>query len=385
MEQAINAIDGEGACDRPLVWMHIGDLHMTNTHQANHLALRDIVAQANAHLAGSVDFAVLPGDNADDGTAEQYEIIRAELDRLNVPVHILTGDHDFKQKSLDAFYSVLGAQKLPHAITVGGFRCLFLDYVSAGTGGPDFRLGEQQLNWLEEELENAGVQNRSVVVFGHAYPDDLADADEALKFRVMLATHRVLVLDMGHTHYNELASDGTTIYAATRSTGQIEEGPAGFSLLSVDRDVVSWRFKPLNQPWPLVMITSPADRRLITRPHLPTHVPSGRTTVRARAWGAGGIEAVECRAAGGGWTPMAFIQPLLIWEAAVDLPDSDSKLEVRVTDSQGSSDIDSIEVTTAYRKVEFHADGSDRDAVGAWEDKHLLGTQLGPNRNGRKW
>ena len=30
-------------------------------------------------------------------------------------------------------------------------------------------------------------------------------------------------------------------------------------------------------------------------------------------------------------------------------------------------------------------DGSDRDAVGAWPDKHILGTQLGPNRNGRKW
>lgn len=32
-----------------------------------------------------------------------------------------------------------------------------------------------------------------------------------------------------------------------------------------------------------------------------------------------------------------------------------------------------------------HADGSDRDSVGAWPEKHLLGTQLGPNRNGKKW
>jgi 3',5'-cyclic-AMP phosphodiesterase len=31
------------------------------------------------------------------------------------------------------------------------------------------------------------------------------------------------------------------------------------------------------------------------------------------------------------------------------------------------------------------ADGSDRNAIGARLEKGILGTQLGPNRNGRKW
>ena len=31
------------------------------------------------------------------------------------------------------------------------------------------------------------------------------------------------------------------------------------------------------------------------------------------------------------------------------------------------------------------ADGSDADRVGAWPEKGILDTQLGPNRNGRKW
>ena len=67
---------------------------------------------------------------------------------------------------------------------------------------------------------------------------------------------------MGHTHYNELANDGQTIYAATRSIGQVEEGPPGFSVTTIDNGVVSWKFKPIEQ-WPIVMITSPADQRLI--------------------------------------------------------------------------------------------------------------------------
>ena len=29
--------------------------------------------------------------------------------------------------------------------------------------------------------------------------------------------------------------------------------------------------------------------------------------------------------------------------------------------------------------------GSDADALGAWEARGLMGTQLGPNRNGRQW
>ena len=49
---------------------------------------------------------------------------------------------------------------------------------------------------------------------------------------------------MGHTHYNELANDGRTIFMATRSTGQIEEGPLGLGRRR-GPGVVSWRIAPL--------------------------------------------------------------------------------------------------------------------------------------------
>jgi Icc protein len=64
-----------------------------------------------------------------------------------------------------------------------------------------------------------------VALFMHTYPSDLRDEAEKQQVTALLAQHRVALVDMGHTHYNELANDGTTIYAATRSTGQIEEGP----------------------------------------------------------------------------------------------------------------------------------------------------------------
>jgi Icc protein len=370
----------------PLVWMHIGDLHLTDAELPNHLALRDIILQANAHLAGHVDFAVLPGDNTDDGTPEQYEILRSELDLLEIPIHIIPGDHDFKSGSLNAFHEVLGAEHLPKAITVGDYCCIFLDYVSAGTGGPDFKLGEPQLHWLKTALERAVVAGLESIVFAHAYPADLADAGETKAFHKLLQDYRVLVLDMGHTHYNELANDGKTIYASTRSTGQIEEGPAGFSIVAVDNGVVSWRFKPLDQPWPLALITSPADHRLVTRPHWPNHVPSGQTTVRAKAWSAQGVTRVDCRIGDGEWQAMIFDASTQSWALDCKIPDEQFKIFVRAADRAGSIDVDSIDVATTFDdNVKRRADGSDLDTIGAWDEKHLFGTQLGPNRNGRKW
>lgn len=57
----------------------------------------------------------------------------------------------------------------------------------------------------------------------------------------------VRLIDMGHIHYNEIAKDGRTLYSATRSTGQIEEGPVGYSATNIDGDIVSWRFVELGQ------------------------------------------------------------------------------------------------------------------------------------------
>jgi hypothetical protein len=75
---------------------------------------------------------------------------------------------------------------------------------------------------------------------------------------------------------------GRTIYAATRSSGQIEEGPPWFSITVIDDDVVSWKFKERG-PRPSVMITSPADERLITTPERASHLVRGSVSIRAGA------------------------------------------------------------------------------------------------------
>ena len=364
-----------------LAWLHIGDLHLTTADQENHRDLGRIVALVNALPGGQLDFAVLPGDNADDGTPEQFRLVRDAVAPLRLPLHVLPGDHDFKPKSLDAFYGVLGARRLPYAETVKGHRCLFLDVVSAGTGGPDFRLGADQLAWAERELEGAAAAGEAAVVFMHTYPADLRAGAERLG--ALLARPDVLCVDMGHTHYNELANDGGTIFMATRSTGQIEEGPPGFSIAAIDDGVVSWRFKPLDRGvWPFVLITTPADRRLATRAN---QTVEGSFLARAKVVGDAPGASVEVQVDDGAWTPMTPVPgESALWEACLPVPGD--VVRVRARDARGRVDEDAVDLARpGWAPPERVGDGSDKDRVGAWPERGILDTQLGPNRNGRQW
>jgi 3',5'-cyclic-AMP phosphodiesterase len=365
-----------------LTWAHVGDLHITAEHEANYRDFQSLIDSMNTHLVGRVDFCVLPGDNADDGSADQYDLIRRALEHLKIPVHVIPGDHDRKPGSLDAFYQGLGLTSLPNATTVAGYRCLFLDVVSQGSGGPDFALGKEQFEWLKSQLQSAARQDLPSVVFMHAYPADLKK--EGTVLTQLLDEYRVAFVDMGHTHYNELANDGTTIFATTRSTGQIEEGPVGFSLASLNHGVVSWRFKPLRSLWPFVMITSPADHRLVTDIARPGHVVAGQFRVTARVFGASLVHDCRCRIDEGPWLELHLHG--VEWQGLLEAPPKPFTLTVEATDIAGTTATDTIVVATpGYRHPQRVADGSDADALGAWPERHLLSTRLGPNRNGRQW
>jgi len=365
-----------------LSWLHIGDLHMTEAGLENHRDLGRIVALANALPPGSLDFTLLPGDNADDGTPEQFALVRNAVAPLRLPLHIMPGDHDFKPRSLDAYHQVLGAEPLPASHVIGGHRCLFLDVVSAGTGGPDFRLGEDQVTWLDQELEATKAAGQGAALFMHTYPADLREGVERLG--TLLARPEILCVDMGHTHYNELANDGSTVFMATRSTGQVEEGPPGFSVAALDGRAVSWRFKALDRAWPFVLITRPADRRLATGA-ADAEVQGGPGLVRTKVLADAPVRHVEVQADNGAWQPMAAVPgAAALWTAQLERPAD--KVRVRAVDADGRTDEDAVEpLRPGWEPPARKADGSDADSIGAWPERGLLGTQLGPNRKGKKW
>lgn len=366
----------------PLLFAHLGDLHITKASSQNYLDFLSILVQLETECCQYTDFLVLPGDNADDGLPEQYALVATALKLVSNPVYIITGDHDMASGSLDAFYSMPVARTLPLSVVVRGVQCLFLDMSGSGAGGPDFRFGEGQFTWLTDQLSQATGQGETVVLFTHTYPADCADSREMRLFNQLIASHQILLVDIGHTHYNELANDGHTIFAATRSTGQIDEGPVGYSLVSVDEGTVSWRFKALHEAFPFVLITSPADYRLWREDDQPR---IGRTVVvRAIVMGKYPVRHVTCQLNQNSPIHMTRSPDGRHWEIELDIPEENVlTLTVEAVDNQGRPGRHTIDLAMPFASGPIrYKNGSDADSVGAWPQNGILGTQLGPNRNG---
>jgi len=365
---------------RPLVYAHLGDLHITDAKARNYLDFLALLVQLEVEYGDRLNFLYLPGDVADNGRPEQYRLVAAALRIARQPAFLIPGDHDMEPGSLANFYTVPAAP-LPLAVEIRGVRCLFLDVCGTGQGGPDFRLGVTQLAWLGEQLRQVPT-GTEIAVFMHTYPSDLKDATEKQCVTALLAQHRVALVDMGHTHYNELANDGTTIYAATRSTGQIEEEPVGCSLISLDGGVVSRRFKPLDSAFPFVLITTPADYRLLRHP---SPADWQAMLIRAVVFGGKLITEVYYWLDAG---PRLAMQPDAhgTWQAEAmrSTTATFSTLTVEAHDNTGRLGRHQITLAPpAYQHPSQPGTASDAASIGAWEANGILGTQLGPNRNAK--
>lgn len=365
-----------------ICWIHVGDLHLDEADDWLGLSrLEAIVEQVNAARDGA-DFVFLPGDNANHGTAEQYRRMVAALARLERPWRVIPGDHDWEPGSLASYEAAIPAANRPDMEVIAGYRCLFLDIVSAGAGGPDFRVTMHHRNRLAEELARAEAMEQVPLIFMHAYPGDLAADGEGIARA--LADARVAFVDTGHTHYNELLNDGRVVYGATRSTAQIEEdgGRPGYAVVCLHRRVPSWRFRRLDAAWPHVQIVSPCDARLITRPADPHQVPRpGEVTIVVRILGAPADAQASVRVDGG--EPVDLWRVGNGWKVNVRIPaPGHHVIEAACGDGRDRIDLLVRDAQDVPKRRLLAGLGTDAHAIGAWPVAGIDGLQLGPNKNG---
>jgi predicted phosphodiesterase len=358
-------------------WVHLGDLHMTKAGEQNHLDLAEIVNEVNRSFADSVSFAFLPGDVADDGSRAAYTVVRGELDRLNLPWCAIIGDHDVHEKSFANFLEAM-SERTHYAFTAGSVRFVAMNAFDVPHPG-SFTVNKDQLAWVKRELQTATDAGQSKVLLLHCYPSDLKVG--GVELMEVLRNFDVSLIDMGHTHYNEIANDGRMLYSATRSTGQIEEGAVGYSVTNIDGGVVSWRFIELGK-LPVVVITSPSDERLLTNV---SETPKGHLKVRAKFWGE--AEPVQATAHLDGYVvPMKRIDNSHVWEADVSaLHQGVYSLKVSVKDARGKVATDEIRIASRDLAKREWIERDQDNTLEAWPEHGLLGTQLGPNKNGKKW
>jgi Icc protein len=83
---------------------------------------------------------------------------------------------------------------------------------------------------------------------------------------------------------------------------------------------------------------------------------------------------------------MTRIRESHVWEAEVPTPRKGTyPLKVSFKDAHGEVASDEIRLAIGQR-TERRSEERDQDnALEAWPEHGLLGTQLGPNKNGNKW
>lgn len=339
-------------------WVHIGDLHITTADQQNYKDLQTIIANTNQYLKNGVNFAVLPGDNANDDTEAEYQLIKQATDQLQVPLYSVPGDHDLKSglTNYNKYMEPVNYQ----SFTADKYHFVFLDVMSG--------ISNDEKTWLTNDLDTAAKAGLKSVIVMHSYT-------VASQLQDVIQRDNVIMVDSGHTHYNDVANDGHTIYAAGRNTGQVTEGPVGFDMINLDNGVVSWKFKPLGS-WPFAMITAPSDEQLMIDG---TQVVHGTTDIRAKIWDDKGVAAATMSIDNGTPIPMQQIGTTQMWSVPWDSTtagDGEHRLTLDVKGAGGNTTEDKITVLvnqSGTTQLPQRAFGPTGNSLGAYVEKGLLG------------
>ena len=261
----------------PVVVMIPGDLHLTKAGLSNHQTAIWAVEEANTFI--KPDFVQFIGDNVQDATEDQFRLFDDLTIRLECPWYALVGDHDVKDDP-----EATGFRKWisePHgSLRLQGFRFLRLNTQEVrpvGLLGP-------QVDWFRSEVDDALAAGERVVVFQHNYPYQIWEdyAGPGIDaWRAIVQTRRIHGIFCGHTHYWQVSNDGRNFHVATRSIGDPEGGPPGYTLVYLSGDDLAVAYRTAEDRGPFVVFTSPRDVMFCTGPD---HIVCGGIVLRARIW-----------------------------------------------------------------------------------------------------
>jgi 3',5'-cyclic-AMP phosphodiesterase len=219
------------------------------------------------------DCVVITGDLVDRGRAAEYVQFRELTEPLDMPVHVLPGNHDDRDGLRAAFpdlpRSPVAAGELCYAADYPGLRLLVCD--SLLPGRVEGALGTEQLEWLDKELEREASVPTIVCVHHPPIRTGLGAMDQIGlvnhdEVGAVLARHpHVIRVLSGHIHRNITATVGAAVVCVAPSTyrqvnldlrpdgvfGYVDE-PPGFLLHAIDGDSCVTHLVPITHSGPLM-------------------------------------------------------------------------------------------------------------------------------------
>ena len=201
-------------------------------------ALRDTVSwqslsAAIEHYRASewaADLVYLTGDLIQDDSREAYRNVRALVDSIGLPVHVVPGNHDVPE----LMRQELGDYALCSTIDTDGWRIVGIDTYEPGVASG--RVGAAELERLRDLLARS---ERPVAIFMHHPPVDLDSAwldsvglaDRAEFLDVARESGMVRLIVFGHVHQAFDNEDPDLRIIGTPSTGrQFKPGSREFAV-----------------------------------------------------------------------------------------------------------------------------------------------------------
>ncbi len=214
-------------------------LQFADLHAVEHGARAYKVADTNAMFQDAVnqvgrlrqrpDCVVFTGDLASGGSPEAYAIIKEGLERLDVPVYVIPGNHDKREGLVEYLgeYCPADPALAPHLCYIvdnGPMRLVMLD--TSIPGGHHGQMPEAAAAWLDKAL---GGTAKPTLLFMHHLPfhSGMGYMDEPFENLELLASivrgHPHVRLCCGHIHRGLVTQwQGRIAVAAPAASMQME-------------------------------------------------------------------------------------------------------------------------------------------------------------------
>ncbi len=236
---------GTPAARAPLRFAWLSDTHVGSDRGADDLK----ASVADINTLKGLSFVVVTGDVTEMGSFDNLSLAKEILDKLDVPYHVIPGNHDTKwsESGGSDVARLWGADRF--AFEEGGFRFIGLSQ------GPVLKMADghwapQDVRWLEGLLADRSLALRPTIFFSH-YPVD-PSIDNWYVVLDRLKTVPTVAVLAGHGHKNEpLDLEGLRGVMGRANIGAKDRAP-GYNIVEIGPKVMTFAERTAGRtlpPW----------------------------------------------------------------------------------------------------------------------------------------
>lgn len=236
--------------------IHISDIHISikkvyETVDTNKLFL-DAINHIN-QLTYHIDFVLISGDLVQNGSVEEYLILKDILKQLKVPYFLLIGNHDDRENLKKVFFKLDYYEDDFCNFCLDNFPLKIIGLDSTTKNETHGTLCKNRLNWLEKELNKDS--NKPTLIFLHHPPIPLGikEMDKVnLKNgiqefeNIVNKNSQVKAIGCGHIHRSSFTLwNNTSVISVASTAHQMYldfelNKPTSFILQPPSIHIISW-------------------------------------------------------------------------------------------------------------------------------------------------